>query len=438
MRIQDIIEKKKHGFTLSAAEINFFINGYVNGEIPDYQMAALLMAVWFRGMDREETFRLTEAMTKSGDIVDLSAIPGIKVDKHSTGGVADTTTLVAAPLVAACGGKVAKMSGRGLGHTGGTLDKLESIPGFSVTQSMERFREIVQKCGLSIIGQSVELAPADKKLYALRDVTMTIDNVSLIASSVMSKKLAGGSDAIVLDVKVGSGAFMKDLVSARELAEIMVGIGKDAGKPTTAIITGMDQPLGNAVGNSLEVMEAVGILKGELAGDLRDVSILLAENMLALSEPQTPHQKLRRRIIDAAESGHAFNVLKTMVAEQGGNTAALDDFSLLPAAAYTTEFLCGADGYLQSIDTEKVGRAASVLGAGRLRKEDPIDPSVGFWLRKRLGEPVRRGDVLLEIHYNDREKAEQAKTVLYEAFLVSSRPAARPDLIHSVIKGENV
>jgi len=408
MRMVDLIEKKRNGESLSSAEIKFFIRGYVDGTIPDYQAAAFLMAIWFRGMNKQETTDLTLTMVESGDTIDLSEIPGIKVDKHSTGGVADTTTLVVAPLVAAAGGRVAKMSGRGLGHTGGTLDKLESIPGFSVDQSMEKFAEIVKTTGVSVIGQTGNLVPADKKLYALRDVTGTIDNVSLIAGSIMSKKIAAGADKILLDVKVGSGAFMHDLDKAKELAQVMVEIGNLAGRETQAFITDMNQPLGNAVGNSLEVEEAIHILRGEIEGDLKTVSTELAKRMLLLGKVCSDETEAQRAVDKAISSGEALRRLEGMIEMQGGDPNVTKDTSLLPHSDQIIPVRASESGYVYEMNTSELGLCALLLGAGRSRKEDSIDPGVGFWMKKRLGDPVGEGETLAEFYVNDERNLQEA------------------------------
>jgi pyrimidine-nucleoside phosphorylase len=411
----DLIEKKRNGHTLTTDEIRFFIKAYVDGTVPDYQAAALLMAVWFRGMDKNETTDLTLAMVDSGDRIDLSAIPGTKVDKHSTGGVADTTTLVVGPLVAAAGGYVAKMSGRGLGHTGGTLDKLESIPGFSVNHSMENFVDIVRSCGVSVIGQTGTLVPADKKLYGLRDVTGTIDNVSLIAASVMSKKIAAGADKIVLDVKTGSGAFMRRIEDAENLARMMVEIGTLSGRETRALVTNMNQPLGNAVGNALEVEEAVYILRGEASGDLLDLSFDLAEAMLLLGGLYPDSSSARKALDHALSSGEALRRLACMIKHQGGEPAVVEDTSLLPHASEIIPVPAGRSGYLTAFDTTSLGICALLLGAGRSRKEDIIDPAVGFWMKKRLGDPVERGETIAEFHVNSRKNLDEALKRFQEA-----------------------
>jgi len=435
MRAVDIILKKRGGGSLSREEIEYLIRGYVADTIPDYQMAAFLMAVWFKGMDSGETAAMTLAMADSGDRVDLSAIPGFKVDKHSTGGVADTTTLVVAPLVAACGGRVAKMSGRGLGHTGGTIDKLESIPGFSVSLSMESFVKIVSTIGLSVIGQTTNLVPADKKIYALRDVTGTVDNISLIAASIMSKKLASGSDGIVLDVKTGSGAFMRETDEARELARVMVDIGNRAGRKTVALVTDMNQPLGNAIGNALEVREAIEILRGEhRTGDLAEVSIALGAQMLLLSGIANDEMEARRRLSDALESGEGLERFRRMIAAHGGDPKVCDDPALLPHAQRTVSVRSPADGYLSRIKNDAVGTASQLLGAGRQRKEDVIDPAVGIWMEKRLGDMVEKGEEIAVFHVNDEKNLEES-VALFLGALEFSREEPDPNpLIYGTVR----
>jgi pyrimidine-nucleoside phosphorylase len=434
MLTAELIKKKRDKSVLSAEEIRFFIDGYVSGDVPDYQMAALLMAVWFNGMNVEETYDLTMAMMHSGDLIDLSSIPGVKVDKHSTGGVADTTTLVALPLVAACGGKVAKMSGRGLGHTGGTLDKLESIPGFSVSQPMERFVEIVREHGLSVIGQTGDLVPADKLLYALRDVTATIDNISLIASSIMSKKLAAGSDAIVLDVKTGSGAFMKNEGDAVALARAMVGIGKRAGKGVSAVVSDMSQPLGEAIGNALEVREAVEILQGHHGeGDLARVSLTLAARMLTASGLGSVDEA-ERKLWDALFSGAGLESLKRMISAQGGDPAVCDDTGRLPAAARCYSIEATASGFVSAMETDRIGIAALLLGAGRRTKEDRIDPAVGIWMKKRLGDPVEEGEPLADFYVNDETNLEEAVSEFQRAITIEEQKPEPPELVRTIIE----
>ena len=433
MNIVDIIEKKKHGKRITREEINFLVEGYVNDKVPDYQIAALLMAVWFSGMDEQETTDLTLSMVASGDTVDLSSIPGIKVDKHSTGGVADTTTLILGPLVAACGGKMAKMSGRGLGHTGGTLDKLESIPGFSVNRTMEQFIHDVSTIGLSVIGQTQNLVPADKKLYALRDVTGTVDNLSLIAASIMSKKIAAGSDAILLDVKTGSGAFMKDEKEAVELAKRMVEIGNLAGRTTEAIVTNMDQPLGNAVGNALEVWEALEILGGEYEGDLLAVSYALARRMLILGGQASSEDEAQGLLEEALHSGRALKKMEEMIEVQGGNPEVLRDRTLLPQAEEIVELPSDREGYLQGMDASEIGRAAQMLGAGRNKKEDTLDYAVGIWMKKRLGDRVTMGEPIAELYLNSKEHKDAAEETVLKALEIGiEKPGQRP-LLYRVL-----
>lgn len=433
MRIIDIIEKKRNGGELTKEEIEFFIRGYVQEDIPDYQIAPLLMAIWFNGMNNRETADLTLAMVASGETIDLSSIPGIKVDKHSTGGVADTTTLVAGPLVAAAGGRVAKMSGRGLGHTGGTLDKLESIPGFQVSQPMERFAEIVKDCGFSLIGQTGNLVPADKKLYALRDVTATVDNVSLIAGSIMSKKIASGSDKIVLDVKTGSGAFMKNTEEAIALARTMVHIGELAGRETHAIVSDMNQPLGNAVGNALEVREALEILQGNHEGDLKEVSITLASKMLMLSKLASTEEEAREKLRRAVDSGEALKRFARTIELQGGDPAVTEDTGTLPKASEVVPLKAESSGYIASFDTVALGISAMLLGAGRMKKEDSIDPAVGYWLKKRIGDPVEKGETVAEFHVNSRENLEESMERFRRGMSIQREEPAIPSLIYESI-----
>jgi len=434
MRMIDLIQKKKRGEILSREEIDFFINGYVSGDIPDYQVSSFLMAVYFQGMTNQETTDLTLAMVNSGDIIDLSSIDGIKVDKHSTGGVADTTTLIVGPLVAASGGKVAKMSGRGLGHTGGTLDKLESIPGLNVSQTMEKFYEIVNTCGVSIIGQTGNLVPADKKLYALRDVTGTVDNVSLIAGSVMSKKLASGSDKIVLDVKTGSGAFMKDVQGAVELARMMVDIGNLAGKETFAYVTDMNQPLGNAVGNALEVQEAIEILSGQHDGDLKTVSCLLASRMLVMGGIFDSEEAAMERIKQVIENGEALKRFGDMIKMQGGNPEVVKDTGILPKAEEIITVTADRDGYIQSMNTENLGMTALLLGAGRTKKDDVVDPAVGYWMKKRLSDSVSKGDVLAEFHVNDKKNLDEAIALFKKSITIGDSRPSGVKLVYDAVK----
>jgi len=435
MRGVDILSKKRHGEALSKEEINFFIEGFVNGSIPDYQASALLMAICCNGMDSWETVDLTQAMVNSGDRVDLSQIRGTKVDKHSTGGVGDTTTLIAAPLVAACGVPVAKMSGRGLGHTGGTLDKLESIPGFRTNLSMEEFINAVESIGLAVIGQSKNLVPADKLLYELRDVTGTVDSIPLIASSIMSKKIASGSDAIVLDVKVGSGAFMRSVNDSFLLADAMVKIGVRAGINTVAVITDMDQPLGMAIGNALEVKEAIEILQNKQQGQLKDVSIYLAANMLLAAKACKTLEHGLIMISEALESGRGLIKLGEMIQRQGGDINVLDNPGLLPVAEHVIPVMSDAEGYISSINTEKVGLSSLLTGAGRSRKEDNIDPAVGLVMKKRLGDSVQQGEILAEFHINNPDVFEEASHVFRNGIQISNtKPNLRPLVLGMVTK----
>jgi len=428
MRMPEIIRRKQLKHALTKEEIEFFTDGYAHDRIPDYQAAALTMAIWFCGMSGRETADLTMAMAKSGDMVDLSRIQGIKVDKHSSGGVADTTTIAVGPLTAACGGKLAKMSGRGLSFSGGTLDKLESIPGFSVNLDMNRFIDIVNTCGVSVIGQTANLVPADKKLYALRDVTATVDSMPLIAASIMSKKLAAGGDKILLDVKWGSGAFMKELDKAVELARIMVDIGSHAGKETRALVTDMNQPLGNAVGNALEVMEAVQLLKGEAEGDLKDLVFELSAHILVMGKAAGDYDQAVSLLRRAVETGAAVEKLKEMIQLQGGNPGICDDLSLLPQAHEKIEITTDQSGYVVCMKTEDIGMAAVMIGAGREKKDDAIDPAVGFWLKKRLGDKVKAGDVLADVYVNDQSHLKEAVRKFQDAVLIGTEdkiPAKR-------------
>lgn len=436
MRVTDLIEKKKHGQPLARDEIRYFVQAYVDGRIADYQASALLMAIWFSGMDDAETLELTMAMAESGDQIDLAGLPGIIVDKHSTGGVADTTTLIAAPLVAACGGQVAKMSGRGLGHTGGTLDKLESIPGFSVDLGLDAFVRTVQRCGLSVIGQTVDLVPADRKLYSLRDVTGTVDNFSLIASSIMSKKLAAGAPAIVLDVKTGSGAFMRDPGDAEALAHLMVDIGIKAGRKTIAFVTDMNQPLGRAVGNALEVRESLEVLKGERREDLAELSFALAAEMLILGGCAGDKTDALAMVRSAIDSGAAIDKLACMISAQGGNAAVVERPDLLPTAARTVRVRANRQGYVARLDTEQIGKSAQILGAGRIKKTDVVDPAVGLWMEKRLGDFLERGESLAVLHVNDSSQAETAARMLLDAVHVEDSKPEVPPLIYGRIGAE--
>lgn len=418
MRMYDLIEKKRGGGALTDEEIDFMITGYTKGDIPDYQMSAMMMAIYFQGMNDKETLKLTTAMRDSGDQLDLSAIEGRKVDKHSTGGVGDKTSIALTPLVASVGVKVAKMSGRGLGHTGGTIDKLESFDGFRVDISNEQFIKQVNTIGVSIMGQTKDLAPADKKLYALRDVTATVENISLIASSIMSKKLAAGADAIVLDVKTGSGAFMKNLDDAKALAKAMVTIGKGAGRDMFAFITDMDEPLGCAVGNALEVKEAIDTLKGKGPADFTELVLNLACRMVMLSGIETDEDKAMALLKENIANGKALDKLAEFVSAQGGDSRAVYDTDLLPKANNIYELKADKDGYITHINCEEVGIASLVLGGGRETLDSVIDLSVGIVLNKKCGDKVSAGDVLAYVHYNDDKKKEDAVKRLKDAYQI--------------------
>ena len=431
MRMIDIIEKKRDGKSLTKEEIEFFVNGYTHGEVPDYQASSLAMAIFFQDMNDEERAALTMSMVNSGEKIDLSDINGIKVDKHSTGGVGDTTTLVLAPLVAAVGVPVAKMSGRGLGHTGGTIDKLESVKGFNVEISEKDFIKLVNDNQVAVIGQSGNLTPADKKLYALRDVTGTVNSIPLIASSIMSKKIAAGADAIVLDVKTGSGAFMKTLDDAEALAHAMVRIGNNVGRNTMAIISDMSQPLGNAVGNALELKEAIATLKGNGPKDLTELVLTLGSQMVVLAEQATSLDEARQMLIDAIKSGKALNKFKTFLSNQGGDDSIVDSPEKLPSAKYQVEFKAKKDGYITEIIANEIGVASMMLGAGRQTKEDVIDLGVGIVLNKKVGEHVEKGENILTIHTNTKE----IDDILYKldnSITIESKGEA-PTLIHKII-----
>ncbi len=429
MRIGDIIERKKRRRRLSDEEIRFVVERYVSGEIPDYQISALLMAVWFAGMDEAETTALTLAMADSGDRIDLSGVDGVPVDKHSTGGVADTTTLIVAPVVAACGGRMAKMSGRGLGHTGGTLDKLEAIPGMRVDLSAEEFVRTVNRCGLSIVGQTGNLVPADKKLYALRDVTATVDSAPLIASSIMSKKLASGASGIVLDVKWGSGAFIKTTEEATRIAHLMTAIGTRAGRTTVALVTDMNQPLGSGVGNALDVAEAISVLRGECSGDLLDVSTALARELLVIAGLYVDADSAEAAARRAIDSGEALARLAAMIEAQHGDPRVVDEVALLPRARRTVSVRSRSGGFVVAIDAERIGSAAQILGAGRARKDDPIDPAVGIVVKKRLGDPVDSGEELAVLHINEEGAAGEANERCAGAFVIGDSAPDPPALI---------
>ena len=434
MRMYDLIMKKRNGGSLCREEIQWMITEYTGGRIPDYQMSAFLMAVYFQGMNEAETLDLTMAMAHSGEMLDLSGIQGVKVDKHSTGGVGDKTSLALTPMVAACGIRVAKMSGRGLGHTGGTIDKLESFSGFSTEISPEQFEEQVNRIGISIMGQTADLAPADKKLYALRDVTATVDQMSLIASSIMSKKLAAGADAIVLDVKTGSGAFMKTEEEALALAREMVRIGNGAGKHTIAIVSDMDQPLGNAVGNALEVQEAIATLKGEGPEDFTELCLTLGSCMLVAGKKAETTEEARGMLQNVIEDRSALRKLAEFVGAQGGDPEQVWHPERLPAAGIREQILAPEEGWLQAIQCEEIGNCSMILGGGRETKESALDLSVGLILHKKVGDFVRKGEPMATIFANDPEKKEAAEKRFLAACRIGAEPVKKPKLIKAVIR----
>jgi pyrimidine-nucleoside phosphorylase len=432
MRMVDVIEKKRDGKELTTEEIQFFINGYTNNTIPDYQISALTMAIYFQGMNDRERADLTMAMVHSGDTIDLSAIEGVKVDKHSTGGVGDTTTLVLGPLVAALGVPVAKMSGRGLGHTGGTIDKLESVAGFHVEIENNEFIRLVNENKIAVIGQSGNLTPADKKLYALRDVTATVDSIPLIASSIMSKKIAAGADAICLDVKTGAGAFMKTLDDSRELAKAMVNIGNNVGRKTMAVISDMSQPLGFAIGNALEVKEAIDTLRGKGPEDLTELCLTLGSHMVYLAGKTSTIEEAREQLKEVIANGKALETFKVFLQSQGGDSSVVDDPSKLPQASYTFQLESIEDGFISEIIADEIGTAAMMLGAGRVTKESEIDLSVGLVLNKKIGDQVKIGDSLVTIYANQAE-IEEVKRKLYQNIKISKQKVTPPKLIHEEI-----
>ena len=433
MRMYDIILKKRANLPLTDEEIRFVIDGYVKGEIPDYQVSALLMTIVFNGMNARELGTLTLAMAQSGNMVDLSNIDGITVDKHSTGGVGDKTTLIIAPLVAACGGKVAKMSGRGLGHTGGTIDKMESIPNLKVSLEKDAFINQVNKIGLAVIGQSEGLAPADKKLYALRDVTGTVDSIPLIASSVMSKKLASGAQAILLDVKVGSGAFMKNIEDARELAKAMVDIGKGNGRLVKAILTDMDRPLGHAIGNALEIREVIDTLKGHGPEDLTHECIIMAAHMLVLSHI-CDYETALNRVQQALDSGAALERLRLMVDAQGGDSRVIDDESILAIGQFTYDVIAPQDGYIIHMNTEQCGIASVMLGAGRTVKDGPIDYSAGILMHKKTGDSVTVGECIATLYASDESLLSNAAKTYLEAITFGETAPIMADTILDIVE----
>lgn len=428
MRMYDVILKKRSGRELTNEEINFFVDGYVDGSIEDYQMSALLMAIYFKGMSVKETVALTMSMAQSGEMIDLSSIPGVKVDKHSTGGVGDKTTLIISPIVACLGVPVAKMSGRGLGHTGGTVDKLESIPGLKMDIDRGKFFSIVRNIGVSVIGQSGNLVPADKKIYALRDVTATVDSIPLIASSIMSKKIASGSDCILLDVKCGSGAFMKTLDDAISLARTMVDIGSGARRKTVALVTDMDRPLGNAIGNSLEVIEACEVLKGRGQNELRNLCIDLATQMLMLAGKGSKDDCCDQ-VLSVIESGKAFEKFKAMVAAQGGDTSVLDDYDKFQKAAVSYEVKAKDTGYISATDVQEFGRASMILGAGRKTKNSNIDYSAGIVLKRSKGDYVRKGEILATFYASDMCMCKSAENIFQDAVIIKDKPNEKQPLV---------
>jgi pyrimidine-nucleoside phosphorylase len=433
MRAVDVIQRKRDGQELAPEEIAAFIDGYTRGAIPDYQASAFAMAVYFKGMTAAETVALTLAMMETGEVLDLGELPGPKVDKHSTGGVGDKTSLILAPLAAACGVFVPMISGRGLGHTGGTLDKLESIPGFRVGLSLEEFRAVLRKARLGLIGQTPEIAPADRKLYALRDVTSTVESRPLIAASIMSKKMAEGIDALVLDVKTGDGAFMKSLEDSKALAQAMVEIGRGMGKKVAALITGMDQPLGRAVGNALEVVESVETLRGQGPRDLEDLSVELAAWMLSLAGAASSRDVARAKVEDALRSGAGLAKLREVIELQGGDPRVCDEPARLPQARETVDLAASGSGRVASIACRAVGHAAMLLGAGRETVDSRIDPAVGLVLHKKVGDAVEKGEPLVRLHVNDRGRLDEAMALLRSAFQVAPEAVAPVPLVRAVL-----
>jgi pyrimidine-nucleoside phosphorylase len=438
LRFSDLIIKKRNGLKLTENDIKFMIEEYNEGKIPDYQMSAMLMAIYFKGMNNSEIRYLTKAMIDSGKIIDLSSIPGIKVDKHSTGGVGDTTTLALAPMVAAAGVQVAKMSGRGLGHTGGTIDKLESIEGFKTELSLNKFIKIVKKVGVSIISSTSDLVPADKKLYALRDVTGTVDSIPLIVSSIMSKKIAAGADAIVLDITTGSGAFMREYKDALKLGKIMVDIGLEFKKEIIGVVSNMDEPLGFAIGNSLEVKEAIEILKNKGPEDLRRLCLVLGSYMLKLGRVTKTYQEGKNKLEKILKSGVALNKFKEMIIAQGGNSGIIDNPELLPLAKHCTKIKANKSGYIQKIDSRLVGESAMLLGAGREEKESKIDLSVGIVLKKKVGNRININEDLADVHYNDSEKLKEAKKKLLSSFIIGNKKPVKLPLILATISRQGI
>lgn len=433
MQVYELIRKKRDGHTLHDDEIEFFLDGYTHENIPDYQAAAMAMAIYFKGLTDHELMVWTRSMLHSGDVLDFSDIDGYKVDKHSTGGVGDKPSLILAPIVAAAGLYVPMISGRGLGHTGGTLDKLESIPGFEVQLDSERFREVLSSCGMVLAGQSQTLAPADKKLYALRDVTATVESIPLIASSIMSKKLAEGIDGLVLDVKFGNGAFMREPEQARELAQTLVSIGERMGKQTVALLTDMNQPLGTHIGNSLEVIESCEILRGRVDNDVAQLSFRLAAEMMVLGGAANDLDAALKQVDGLIASGAAFRKFQEVTAAQGGDPRALEEYDRLPKAKGVMSVVAEQDGIIQSIQCGTVGLLGVQLGAGRVRVGEPIDPAVGFVINKKVGDEVQAGEPLATIYYNDKERAESVSTPLATAFSIGSEPLTSPPLVRETI-----
>ena len=433
MRMADLIAKKRDWYTLTKEEIYYMVNEYVAGTIPDYQMSAMCMAILLNGMDDEEILNLTMAMTDSGEKIDLSAIDGVKADKHSTGGVGDKTSLVLCPMVSSCGLKIAKMSGRGLGHTGGTLDKLESFEGFNCFISDEEFVNNVNKNGICIAGQTADIDPADKKLYALRDVTGTVPSIALIVSSIMSKKLAAGADVIVLDVKCGDGSFMKEIGAANELARKMITIGNNAGRKCAAVITDMDQPLGYAVGNALEVKEAISVLKGDMQGDLLDLCLTIGSKMLILGGIAKDESEAGIMLMKSISSGAALNKLADMVEAQGGNRQAVYDVSLLPSAKYKVDVISSISGYVKQIKAEEIGLISMGLGGGRATKDDEIDLSVGIVLNKKVGDYINTGDVIATVHASSKDAADDACNKIVSCYSLTGNPVERPPFIKATL-----
>lgn len=433
MRAVDIIAKKRDDHPLSAEEIHFFVQGFSRGEIPDYQAAALLMTIYLRGMNERETADLTMSMARSGKMLDLSPLAPLVVDKHSTGGVGDKTTLVVAPLVAATGLPVGKISGRGLGFSGGTLDKLESIPGFKANLSIEEFMATLRNCGVVVVGQTADMVPADGKFYALRDVTATVSNISLIASSIMSKKIAGGANAIVLDVKVGLGAFMQTMEEATALAHAMANIGQALGRRVAAVISNMNQPLGRAVGNALELKEAITTLHGNGPADFLEHCLIIASQMLLLTDRAPNAQESYKLLLHELDSGRAWRKFRDWIVGQGGDVTYINDSSLLPQAAFVDPLPSPRSGYVAGLDAMEVGLAAALLGGGRARKGDSIDHAVGVVLAKKIGDYVKKGKVLLTIHANDEQKLAEARRRLLDAYSWSDEPVEHPPLVHEII-----